>query len=141
MRLTRSRSLRPALQQKRNAHSTLLLLNMLRTKTNHPCAAANLPTEIWLQILVVAGIKSTAVMRLVCETLNRIGSDEWLWKQLAIELQNKKKRIPPRTDIGQVSFPSGVTPSWFEFCKLLAKGKILSCLHRNKILACIGQVG
>jgi len=102
-----------------------------RKQGHHPCGAANLPTEIWLQILVVAGIKSTAALRLVCKALNRIGSDEWLWKQLAIELQNKKKRIPPRTDLGQVSFPSGVTPSWFEFCKLLAKGKIRSCLHRT----------
>lgn len=105
-----------------------------RTQRYHLPCDVNLPTEIWLHILVLAGIKATAVMRLVCKEMNRIGSDEWLWKRLTIKLQKRKNKIPVRTDLRLVTFSSGVTPSWFEFCKMVATGKALIYRASYKVL-------
>jgi len=82
-----------------------------------------IPHEIWHHILLYAGIKAAASMRLVSSTMNQISVDDFLWKQFAIRFQYEKARSPLRTELNEITFPSGVTPSWFEYCKMLMSSK------------------
>jgi len=73
-----------------------------------------LPLELWYQIFLIAGIKATATARLVSRELNGLCKDNWLWKLFVF------KSFPaPSASLADIAFPSGVTPSWFEYHKIL----------------------